>query len=330
MRIILLSIVVCLSICGYSIAESALMIENDWDTNYLHEYNLESKEWTSYNTAFVDPFLIQGRIDERPVIADYVSESDRIDLYSYKGEGRCSLIASTETTNLDDIDYVFAYHDGWIYAVSEDDIILRIKDGTIQELAHIGTGWMINEMEVEFPVMSPSGRIAYWNEMDEIGGLSIIYVEDDVVTTDFIPVYEDSYEYVGMGYFAPMPPMIWLDDTNILGFLVQQETESGSFSTEAVCFDVDNHGYSQYLDVNGMPVCFQYHQLSGHPSFMADGKSILLIAGLPLGEHWTKFDYVPDERWLAQLSLETGEFVHLIEIPDNFTSVKIHSIISAN
>ena len=330
MKIILFSMLAFLCICGHSIAESALMIRNDFGDYYLYEYNLESTEWKSYNTAFTEPFLIQGRIDDRPLIADYVSESDRIDLYGYEGEGYCSLVVSAGNTDLDDIDYVFAYYDGWIYVVSEDDMILRIKDGTIQELAHAANGWMTSDMCVEFPVVSPSGRIAFWNEIDETVGLSIIYVEDDVVTTDFIPAYGHSLGASRIGYFAPMPPMIWLNDTKLLGFLVRQDAESDVYSTDAVCIDVDSHSYSQYLDVNGTPVYFQNYQLSGHPSLTADGKNILLIAGDPPGRYWTKFEYAPNEKWLSQFSLETGELVHLTELPDDQTTMRIHSIISAN
>lgn len=66
---------------------------------------------------------------------------------------------------------------------------------------------------------------------------------------------------------------------------MQQDAESCMYFTDAVCIDVDSHSYSQYLDVNGAPVCFQNYQLSGHPSLTADRKNILLIAGDPLGEY---------------------------------------------
>lgn len=131
MKFILFSVVVCLCICGHSVAESALMIRNDFGTCYLYEYNLESTEWKSCDIAFTEPYLIQGRIGNRPLIADYVAELNRIDLYAYEGEDHCSLIKSAGSTSLDDIEYVFAYFDGWIYTVSEDNIILRIKDEKI-------------------------------------------------------------------------------------------------------------------------------------------------------------------------------------------------------
>lgn len=278
-------------------------------------YNWDTKELQKFDIPYEvsDVYFINGRYEDKPLMA--IARENGIYIYSVDrdsiGAEICCIESNKEL-------WIMSYYDGWIYAI---EYYQNEEEYTCQRLVRFGPEEeFICDLFPAYDFMRPwddrmivSGNNHFArfenSEADEVGtiqmGLRVLINNGSTYTNKFISLFEMEYpyhQYTDQMYHTVAPALLWIDNENILCFLVRQEIDAdfpGTSCNDAVIVNIHTGEVKPYIMDDGSVLVIKNRMLAGNPLLLDDYDELILQTN-------DVFILYPTEWWYSDIPIDIG------------------------
>lgn len=236
--------------------------------------------------------LIDGKYEDDPLIA--INTKNELHVYRFDQNSVKEEICHMHYEH--DL-WAMSYYEGWLYAIEhcvyEDtnygyDRLVRYRADQKEVISLLPNEYGYYESRGERLIVSSNNSFARAAEFDDYGifsynGIMVWKNQGNHYSENFIPLFmkRNPYsEYSEDKYFTIAPAMVWLDNDNILCFLVRQEGAEefpGISVNDAVVVNTQTCTITPYLLGDNTPLVLKKQMLSGFQALLMPDNSLVLM-----------------------------------------------------
>lgn len=325
------SIVICLCLLLLSLSISVAMAEPttkilgmvdrfDWGAEedlgrFIQEYDLNTGMLTEYQCIFRDGYFISGKTSDGALLVNDAGES--FDLYHWKNG---NMSESVDSIPKGELEYVFAYWDGWFFgynergfyrANSKESILIA---STKEYSAAYSEDGRFTENEFCRPAVSMEGSLAYFDGRTSDYGEDITGIDLSIIRADGtekrIPFRFKNVPDDWSILEDICPAILWLDEERILIFYQYEDIwdENNVLRSTAMWVDVANESAEPFYSQNGTDIFMPDRLAMGYGGISSDGK---------YGAMLTSTDIYTEESNITNsacvIDFESGKIIPIFE-----------------